>query len=187
MRTPLLACGLAVLLGCSRESTPPAPTSTGTASTGASAPNAAGELAVGQAAPDFAATAHDGVAIKPSALAGKHLVLYFYPKDETPGCTKEACAFRDAWKELEQANVVLVGLSTDSLESHKKFAEHHKLPFHLVSDEDGAIAKAYGVPSTLGRLARQTIVIGPDGKVKKIYRSVDVSQHAAEIVADVKS
>ena len=189
MRTPLLACGLAVLLGCSRESNPPAPTSTSTTSTGTSAPNAPGELAVGQAAPDFSATAHDGVAIKPRALAGKHLVLviFFYPRADTPGCTKEACAFRDAWKELEQANVVLVGLSTDSLESHKKFAENHKLPFHLVSDEDGAIAKAYGVPSTLGRLARQTIVIGPDGKVKKIYRSVDVSQHAAEIVADVKS
>ena len=189
MRT-VLACGLLVLLGCSKDQQPPTPTSaTGSsAAIGASpSPAAGGELAAGQPAPDFSAKAHDGMDIKPSALKGKHVVLYFYPKDETPGCTKEACAFRDAWKDLEATGVVLVGISTDSDESHKKFAEHHKLPFHLVSDADGAIAKAYGVPNNAGFLGRHTIVIGPDGKVKKIYRSVDVSKHAAEVLADVKS
>jgi peroxiredoxin Q/BCP len=144
-------------------------------------------LVVGKPAPDFAATAHDGTEIKIAALKGKHVVLYFYPKDETPGCTKEACAFRDSWKDLEASGVVLVGISTDSMESHKKFAEHHKLPFHLVSDGDGAIAKAYGVPNTAGFLGRQTFVVGPDGNVKKIYRSVDVGKHAAEVLGDVKS
>jgi len=196
MRTPLpLLCGLLFVFGCSRDQPPaPAPAtgspasaaSASAASAPAAASTATGEVAVGAPAPDFAAKAHDGTDIKPSALKGKHVVLYFYPKDETPGCTKEACAFRDAWKDLEATGVVLVGISTDSEESHKKFAEHHKLPFHLVSDPDGAIARAYGVPNTAGFLGRHTIVIGPDGAVKKIYRTVDVTRHAAEIFADVK-
>jgi peroxiredoxin Q/BCP len=143
-------------------------------------------LVVGAPAPDFVAIAQDGVEIKVSALRGRPVVLYFYPKDETPGCTKEACSFRDAWKELESTGVVLVGVSTDDHESHKKFAEHYKLPFHLISDGDGALAKAYGVPNRLGFLGRNTIVIGADGNVKKIYRDVDVTKHAAEILADVK-
>ncbi len=190
----LLVSTSALVLGCGRESPPPAPTSTGTSAapaTTAAAPAAtttsSDEIAVGKAAPDFSAKAHDGTLIKPSALKGKYVVLYFYPKDETPGCTKEACAFRDAWKDLEASGVVLVGISTDTEESHKKFAEHHKLPFHLVSDPDGSIAKSYGVPNNGGFLARHTIVIGPDGNVKKVYRSVDVSKHAAEVLADVKS
>lgn len=145
------------------------------------------ELAIGAPAPDFSAIAHDGTAVRSSALEGKHVVVYFYPRDETPGCTREACAFRDAWKELESRAVVLIGVSTDTLESHRKFAEHHGLPFHLVSDTDGAIARAFGVPRVAGMLGRQTFVIGPDGKLKKIYRSVDVTKHAAEILADVKS
>ena len=191
-----LACVAAssAVLGCGRDSPSAPPSNTTPSSTSASGSETttkgssnAGELAVGKPAPDFAANAHDGMEIKPSALGGKHVVLYFYPRDETPGCTKEACAFRDAWKELEATGVVLVGISTDTDESHKKFAEHHKLPFHLVSDPDGAIAKSYGVSNNGGFLSRHTIVIGPDGKVKKIYRSVDVSKHAAEVLADVKS
>lgn len=174
----LIACGRTP----SATSSSPAPSNTST-----NAAAVTGELAVGNPAPDFSATAHDGTAIKIASLKGKHVVLYFYPKDETPGCTKEACAFRDAWKELESTGVVLVGISTDSVDSHKKFAEHHKLPFHLVSDADGAIAKAYGVPNTAGFLGRQSFVIGPDGNVKKIYRSVDVTKHSAEILGDVKS
>lgn len=165
-------------LGCSKE---PAPSkSTVTAA-------AAGDVTEGKPAPMVKAKAQDGTDIDLAALKGKQVVLYFYPKDETPGCTKEACAFRDAWNELAKTGVVLVGISTDSLESHKQFAEHHKLPFHLISDADGSIAKAYGVPSNAGFLGRQTFVIGSDGNVKKIYRSVDVSKHASEILADVKS
>ena len=195
MRAVLLACAIVLPagLGCGRDSTPPtpasAPASAATPAPPAPAPANAGsrEVAVGKPAPDFSAKAHDGMEIKPSALQGKPVVLYFYPKDETPGCTKEACAFRDAWKDLAATGVVLVGISTDTEESHKKFAEHHKLPFHLVSDPDGSIAKAYGVPNNGGFLSRHTIVIGADGNVKKIYRSVDVSKHASEVLADVKS
>ena len=177
MRT-LLLVSILMLVACNRGHTADGSTETRAE---------AGDIAVGKPAPDFSATAHDGTKIQPTLLKGKPIVLYFYPKDETPGCTKEACAFRDAWKELEATGVVLVGISTDNDASHKKFAEHHGLPFHLVSDESGAIARAYGVSNRLGFLSRNTIVIGADGNVKKIYRSVDVANHAAEILADVKS
>jgi thioredoxin-dependent peroxiredoxin len=179
---------LLLLPACGRE-TPPSPSTAATSSAGATPANAAagGELVAGRPAPDFSATSYDGKPVKIASLKGKHVVLYFYPKDETPGCTKEACSFRDAWKDLESTGVVLVGISTDNAESHKKFAEHHKLPFLLVSDADGAIAKAYGVPNTAGYLGRQTFVIGPDGNLKKVYRSVDVAKHAADVLSDVKS
>jgi thioredoxin-dependent peroxiredoxin len=185
MRNVFLVSGVSLciaslaLLGCRDHK------AAGTTTTAASAAAPSGELTVGQPAPEFHATAHDGTALSLAGLQGKNVVLYFYPKDETPGCTKEACAFRDAWKELSATGAVLVGISTDDAESHKKFAEHHQLPFHLVSDPDGAIAKAYGVPDRMGVLARQTVVIGPDGKVKKIYRSVDVTKHATEVLGDV--
>ncbi len=174
------------VLACSKDPPAPAPTSAAAATT-ATATASEGELAPGKPAPAIKAKAHDGTDIDLAALKGKQVVLYFYPKDETPGCTKEACAFRDAWDDLAKTGVVLVGVSTDSLESHQKFAEHHKLPFHLISDENGSIAKAYGVPNNGGFLGRQTFVIGADGNVKRVYRSVDVTKHAAEILADVKS
>src|SRR4029079_15620059 len=91
-----------------------------------------GEIAVGKPAPDFEVKAHDGTDIKLSALKGKPVVVYFYPKDETSGCTKEANDFRDAWKELQKKGVVLIGISTDGPESHKAFATNHQLPFLLV-------------------------------------------------------
>ncbi|MBX3186226.1 MAG: peroxiredoxin [Labilithrix sp.] len=192
MRLPLvLLAVLATLPACGRDA-PPAPAPTTATSAAASptsdpAPAAAGEVAVGKPAPDFSAKSHDGADLKLSALKGKPVVVYFYPKDETPGCTKQACAFRDAWKELAATGVVLIGISTDDVDSHKAFAKHHELPFHLVSDEAGAIAKSFGVPNRGGFLGRQTFVIGPDGNMKKIYREVDVSKHASEILADVKS
>jgi thioredoxin-dependent peroxiredoxin len=140
------------------------------------------ELAVGKPAPEFSVKASDGASFGTSSLKGKPVVVYFYPKDETPGCTKEACSFRDAWNDLAKTNVVLLGVSGDSDESHKAFSEHHKLPFHLVSDADGALAKKFGVPT----FGRQSFVIGIDGNVKKIYRSVNVQAHAQEILADLK-
>jgi peroxiredoxin Q/BCP len=142
---------------------------------------------VGKAAPDFTKSTYDGKEVHLAALKGKPVVLYFYPKDETPGCTKEACSFRDAWKDLSATGVTLIGVSTDDAESHRKFAEHWKLPFLLVSDADGAIAKSYGVPMDEGYVARQTFVIGADGNVKKVYRKVKVAEHAAQVMADVKS
>jgi peroxiredoxin Q/BCP len=178
-----LALALAPLvLACGREPAPPASATPSSAAPTAAAAAAPGEVAVGKAAPDFAAKAHDGADLKLSALKGKPVVVYFYPKDETPGCTKEACAFRDAWKELSAKGVVLVGVSADSLESHREFAKNHKLPFHLISDADGGLSRAFGVPS----FGRQTFVVGADGNVKKIYRSVDVTTHAAEILRDLE-
>lgn len=140
------------------------------------------DVAIGQPAPDFQTVAHDGEDLRLSALKGKPVVLYFYPRDETPTCTKEACSFRDAWNKLSKTGAVLIGISTDDLDAHRKFAAHYQLPFHLVSDASGSIAAAYGVPNRGGYLARQTFVIGPDGNVKKIYRSVDVTEHATEVL-----
>ena len=172
----LLVVPVVAVSGCAKEQ-----------STTQTASGADGELAVGKPAPEFSVTAHDGVKLTLSELKGKPVVVYFYPKDETPGCTKEACAFRDAFDALDKQGVILIGVSSDSDESHKKFAENHKLPFHLVSDPNGDLAKKFGVGSTFGFTQRQSFVIGADGNVKKIYRSVDVTVHAQQIQDDLKS
>ncbi len=148
------------------------------------------EIVVGKPAPAFSLVASDGTKIDSAALKGKPIVLYFYPKDETSGCTTEACAFRDAWDTLQKSGVVLVGISVDTDESHRAFAEHHKLPFHLVSDTNLDLAKRFGVSSKqtekFGTIEmRETIVIGKDGNVLKIHRTVDPTKHAAEIEADL--
>jgi peroxiredoxin Q/BCP len=182
MRRLFLAC---LVLACGGNTAgPTGPTTTTTT------PAAATEVAVGQAAPPFSVTAADGMKIDSAALKGKPIVLYFYPKDETPGCTTEACAFRDAWDHLQKSGVVLVGVSVDTDESHKAFAAHLKLPFHLVSDPQLELAKRYGVASKATEkfgtiIMRETIVIGADGNIKKIYRTVDPSKHAAEIESDL--
>ena len=166
-----------------------APAKTETSTTTATAP--AAEVVVGKPAPAFSVVASDGAKIDSAELKGKPIVLYFYPKDETPGCTTEACAFRDAWEKLQKSGVVLVGVSVDTDESHRAFAEHHKLPFHLVSDPKMELAKKFGVSSKfIDKLnanieMRETIVIGKDGNVLKIYRSVDPSKHADEIASDL--
>jgi len=168
-------------------STPPVASSSTTAASAATAPaTAPGALAEGSPAPDFSAKASDGTAIQISALKGKPVVVYFYPKDETPGCTKEACAFRDAWDSLSKKGIVLIGISADTDESHKAFAQNHKLPFLLVSDTSGAIAQKFGVPVDHGYISRQSFVIGADGNLKKIYRTVDVTVHAGQIAADLQ-
>ena len=161
--------------------TPPAPTPAPAGTTSA-APGI--DPLVGKPAPDFTAPAQDGTSVHIAALKGKPVVVYFYPKDETPGCTKEACSFRDAWAALSKTGAVLVGVSADTLASHKQFVEHWKLPFLLASDPDGAIGKLYGVPFQSYH-QRQTIVIGADGNVKKVYRTVDVSTHAQQIMDDL--
>jgi peroxiredoxin Q/BCP len=142
---------------------------------------------LGKPAPDFTAKTQDGKTVHLAALKGKKVVVYFYPKDETPGCTAEACSFRDSFAQIEKTGAVLIGISMDNLDSHKAFTDHFKLPFSLISDADGAIAKAYAVPTTGGYTARQTFVIGKDGNVAKVYRKVSVPAHAAEILADVGS
>jgi peroxiredoxin Q/BCP len=140
---------------------------------------------VGKPAPDFKAVANDGTLVHLAGLRGKRVVVYFYPKDETPGCTKEACSLRDEQKGIEKTGAVILGISADTRESHAAFAAHHKLPFLLLSDPQGVIARAYAVPFE-GRHRRQTFVIGTDGNVQKAYRSVDVSVHAQQILSDLQ-
>jgi peroxiredoxin Q/BCP len=153
------------------------------------AAHVAGEAAnddlVGKPAPDFKVLAHDGTTVHLAELLGKRVVVYFYPKDETPGCTKEACSLRDAQREIEKTGAVVLGISADTRESHIAFASHHKLPFLLLSDPQGAIARSYGVPFE-GHHRRQTFVIGTDGTVVKVYRTVDVAVHAQQILSDLQ-
>lgn len=123
---------------------------------------------------------------------GKWVVLYFYPKDDTPGCTIEACKFRDSFKELQQLGVVLLGISKDSVASHKKFAEKYHLNFPILSDESKETIQAYdawGVKKFLGKqfegTLRKTYLINPDGDIKKVYNNVNPTIHAGEILRDV--
>src|ERR1700690_1278516 len=191
--TAFIGCALALSCTTSPPAGGPAtaaPTASATAFasapttiSSAAAPAGADDL-VGKPAPDFTATAQDGSTVHLSALKGKAIVLYFYPKDETPGCTKEACSFRDAWEPIAKTGAVLIGVSADTTDSHKSFAAHYKLPFLLITDADGGVGRSYGVPFK-GHHARQTFVIGPDGNVRKVYREVDVTVHAQQILGDL--
>jgi peroxiredoxin Q/BCP len=136
-------------------------------------------------APGFAASDQDG---RPRSLVefrGRPVVLYFYPKDGTPGCTKEACAFRDAWKRFETAGAVVLGVSRDSVEKHHAFAKEHGLPFLLLADEDGAICEKYGVRSTLGFASRVTFLVDREGKIARTFPDVDPGVHADEVLAAI--
>ncbi len=148
------------------------------------------KLKEGDKAPAFTvATSGDGK-ISLADYLGKNVILYFYPKDDTPGCTKEACAFRDCFADFKKAGAVVLGVSPDSVKSHDKFVEKFKLPFTLLADEDKKIVEAYGVwgeKSFMGRkymgVYRVTFLIGPDGKIKKIWPEVKPEEHAAEVLA----
>jgi peroxiredoxin Q/BCP len=142
-----------------------------------------GLLEVGSPAPDLSATAHDGTAIALRSL-GKPAVVYFYPKDDTPGCTTEACAFRDIWTEYEAAGVMVIGVSTDDDASHRAFAEKHELTFPLIADTDEAWAKAFGVKVSGGYAERVSFLIDGAGKVAKVYPGVDPGVHAREVLDD---
>lgn len=144
----------------------------------------------GNQAPDFELLDQNGEAHKLSAYAGKVVVLYFYPKDDTPGCIKEACSFRDNFGVFKQAGVVVLGVSPDSVKSHAKFQDKYQLPFTLLSDEDHAICELYGVwghKKYMGReydgVFRTTYVIDEIGKIIKIYEKVKPDEHAQEILA----
>lgn len=177
MRALVVVAAL-LAVGCRGSS---APSSSPPITTG---PESKELLKEGDPAPPLVATAANGAKVDLAELKGKHVVVYFYPKDDTPGCTKEACAFRDAWSKLEKGNVQVIGVSVDDNESHKKFAEKHSLPFPLVADPDKKICKAFGVPVTMGFASRVSFLIGPDGKIKKVYPKVDPAVHASEILAD---
>ena len=132
-----------------------------------------GTLSIGAQAPDFSAETHDGVALQLyEILEHSAVVLFFYPRDFTPGCTAEACAFRDDYTNFVEAGATVVGVSADSGESHRRFAQHHNLPFALISDADGALRKAYGVDKVWGVLpGRVTFVIDRQGVVRNIFDS----------------
>jgi thioredoxin-dependent peroxiredoxin len=137
----------------------------------------------GSVAPAFDVVAHNGERVTLAALKGKPVVLYFYPKDDTPGCTKEACEFRDVWSLFQRAGATVLGVSTDDSQSHVKFAEKYHLPFLLLPDPDGSIAKAYGVPLRLGTAKRVTFLIDAQGKVAKVFPDVTPKGHAEQILA----
>ena len=150
----------------------------------------ADELKVGDKAPDFSPPDQDGKTVSLKSLKGKQVVLYFYPKDDTPGCTKEACGFRDSLKAIAKANTVVLGVSMDDAESHRKFIKKYSLPFPLLCDEDGAISKAYGVykeknmyGKTYWGIERSTFIIDETGKLKAIFRKVKVDGHVDEVQA----
>ena len=142
-------------------------------------------LPVGTPAPDFSVTAHDGQPVQLSQLKGRYVVLYFYPHDDTPGCTKEACDFRDAWDRLQSAGVAVFGVSTQDTASHQAFAGKYNLPFPLLPDKGGAIAAQYHVPVFLGLTKRVTYLIGKDGRVAYVWPAVKPVGHAADILAHI--
>ena len=150
-------------------------------------------LKEGDRAPDFSLLADDGQTISLGAFRGKHVVLYFYPKDMTPGCTLEACSFRDHYAAIRRAGAEILGVSFDSTDRHRKFKEQHKLPFPLLTDSKKETATAYGVhnrKSLYGRLfkgiERTTFLIDAEGKIKKIFPKVKVKGHSEEVLAALR-
>lgn len=178
----LCAVGLVGLLAaCERHEAPGASTSAvASASPG-------GLLAAGAPAPEVSFALHTGEQLSLASLRGKPVVVYFYPKDDTPGCTTEAQEIRDLYEQLKQSGAVVIGVSTDPRESHKAFAEKHGLPFLLASDESGEVAKAFGVALKNGRASRVSFVIGADGRIKRTFPQVSPKGHAAELLGAISS
>src|SRR5882724_994136 len=150
------------------------------------------KLKEGAVAPKFTVATSGGGKISLADFKGKNVILYFYPRDDTPGCTKEACAFRDHFADFKKRGAVVLGVSADSVKSHDKFVKKFKLPFTLLADEDKKIVEAYGVwgqKSFMGRkymgIYRVTFLIGPDGRIKKIWPTVKPADHAKEVLEAV--
>lgn len=143
----------------------------------------------GKKAPDFKVSASNGKIVSLKDFKGQRVVLYFYPKDDTPGCTVEACGFRDQYKKIQKTGAVILGVSPDSVKSHEKFIDKFKLPFLLLADEEKEICKAYGVwikKSMYGReymgVQRATFIISKEGKIEKVYPKVDTKIHDQEVL-----
>ena len=148
------------------------------------------KLQEGDKAPNFSALTNGGGEVALGDFKGKSVILYFYPRDDTPGCTKEACAFRDHFAAFKKRGVVVLGVSVDPVKAHDKFVAKFQLPFPLLADEDKKIVNDYGVwgqKSFMGRkydgIHRVTFLIGPDGKIQKIWPKVKPEEHAAEVLA----
>jgi peroxiredoxin Q/BCP len=151
-------------------------------------------LSEGQPAPDFSVRTDKGETVSLKDFAGKHVVLYFYPKDDTPGCTIEACSFRDNMARIEAEDAVVLGVSLDNVESHQKFRDKFDLPFALLADTDHAVADAYGVygkQEFMGReymgLDRATFLIGPDGILQKVWPKVNPQGHADDVIDAIRA
>jgi len=146
-------------------------------------------LSPGTLAPDFSAKNQDGKLIRLSDFKGKPVLIFFYPKDDTPGCKKEACSFRDEYSKIKKLNIVVLGVSRQDEKSHQEFRSKYKLPFDLLVDKDGTVADAFGVETIplLGIFKRQSVLIGPDGKVIQFYKNVDPDTHAQQIMEDMKN
>lgn len=188
MTRPALALALVALVACTpkddKSSSQPAASSSAasvTETTGAK------KLDVGDPAPDVEMPLQDGRKLKLSSLKGKMAVVYFYPKDETPGCTVEAQNFRDKAEDLKKADITVIGVSAQDAASHKAFIEKEKLPFDLAIDADQSIGKAFGVPMRGTMHSRWTFLIGKDGKVKKVWKDVSPKDHAVEVLAAAQS
>jgi thioredoxin-dependent peroxiredoxin len=151
------------------------------------------KLKEGDKAPEFVATTNTGEKLALKDLRGKPVVLYFYPKDDTPGCTVQACGLRDSYGDFQRAGAVVLGVSPDPVKSHVKFIEKHRLPFTLLADEDKSIAQTYGVwgeKSFMGRKYmgnfRVTFLISPDGRIARIWPTVKPETHASEVLGAIR-
>lgn len=138
-------------------------------------------------APDFKLPDQDGQTHSLSEFKGRWVLMYFYPKDDTPGCIKEACTIRDSFPSFEKLKAVVLGISTDSIKSHRKFADKYKLPFTLLADEEKKVIKLYGVWAKKIGTLRTSFLIDPKGKVIKIYKNVKPEIHAEKVLKDLKS
>ncbi|MCX5939542.1 MAG: thioredoxin-dependent thiol peroxidase [Cyanobium sp. LacPavin_0818_WC50_MAG_67_9] len=150
-------------------------------------------LQIGDAAPDFSLPDQAGTPVSLSALKGQRVVIYFYPKDDTPGCTKEACNFRDQWSVLEQHGITVLGISKDGATSHAKFIAKYDLPFTLLTDAEpcpvATAYESYGLKKFMGKeymgMMRHTFVVNPEGKLEKIYTKVKAETMADDILSDL--
>lgn len=146
-----------------------------------------GKVEVGDEAPDFELLDQQGEPVRLSSLRGGWVVVYFYPKDDTPGCTAESCSFRDSHQDFTDAGAVVLGVSSDPVDSHRAFAAKHRLPFRLLTDEGGRLRKTYGVGRSLGILpGRVTYVIDPEGTVRKVFSSqLGATRHHREALETI--
>jgi len=174
------------IASCAKRSEQPASSSSAQSASSAQ-PAEATLLAAGSPAPEIQAVAHTGENVKLSSFRGRPVVVYFYPKDDTPGCTIEAQEMRDEWKELGKLNAIVLGVSTDNNDSHKAFADKYSLPFLLLPDTDHKIANAFGVPINEGYVKRVTFLIDAKGQIAKVYPAVNPRGHASELVAALSS
>ena len=150
-------------------------------------------LKIGDKAPEFSLPDQDGRIHTLSGYKGKWVLVYFYPKDNTPGCTKEACAIRDVWSEFEELGAVVLGVSRDSVKSHRGFADKQRLPFTLLSDESAGVIRSYNAwkkKKLAGReymgIVRISYLVDPQGRIAKVYQQVKPPEHAAEVLADLR-